>query len=109
MDYFNVDEVGLEITIDSEFITADNNLIFVSAEFLQGHSLKFIPREYTQPTTIKIYDELKNTQFSISLNSFFISDFIEVFFDFEFRIKASYQIEVFSNENLIYRSKAKAI
>jgi hypothetical protein len=109
MDYFDVSDIGEEITIDNDFISVDNNLILVSAEFYQIQTLEFIPRNYFEPTLLKIHDELKNIQYQITITSFSISEFITIIFEFEFRKGASYFLEVFSEENLIYRAKAKAI
>jgi hypothetical protein len=109
MDYFNSGSSAGGITVDSNIITVDNDVILVSSAGFSNHGLRIIPRKYDNPTLIKIHDELKNIQHQVTPTSFVISDFLEINFDFEFRIKASYQIEIFSSQNLIYRSKAKAI
>jgi hypothetical protein len=106
MDYFN--QTFNEITADNFIITVDDDLITADMVSLP-YVLKFIPRVYEEPTLLKIHDELKNEQYLITPTGFTISDFITLTFDFDFRKLASYQLEVFSGENLIYRSKAKSI
>jgi hypothetical protein len=109
MDYFNTENNDVEIRCDNDLIRVDNDLILISSQFYQIQTLEFIPREYIEPTFLKIHDELKNIQYKIMISSSSIAEFITIIFDFQFRKGASYYLEIFSDENLIYRAKAKAI
>lgn len=109
MDYFNTNGT-LGVFANSTTVFANDTFIFANNNGNSGHLLKMIPRFYDSATLIVIHDELKNKEFSIIPNSVnVVNDFMLINFDFQFRENASYQLEVFNNENLIYRSKAKAI
>jgi hypothetical protein len=73
------------------------------------HNLTFIHRSFKSIVDVTIWHELTNTKTEIEdIECYLDNGYSYIIFDFEF-IKGSYTIEITRNQNLIYRSKAKAI
>jgi len=73
------------------------------------HNLTFIHREFSPIVNLTIWHELTNTKTELTnIECYLDKGYSYIIFDFEF-IKGNYYIEISYNNNLIYRSKAKAV
>ena len=74
------------------------------------HNLRFIHRVFEPIVTITIYHELTNTKSVLSnLQCELVNGYSLIQFDYNFILNGTYTLEIVGNEELIYRSKAKAI
>lgn len=74
------------------------------------HNLRFIHRIFEPIVTITIYHELTNTKSVLSnVQCELVNGYSLIQFDYNFILNGTYTLEIIGNEELIYRSKAKAI
>ena len=74
------------------------------------HNLRFIHRLFEPIVTITIWHELTNTKSVLSnLECELVDGYSLIQFDYNFILNGTYTLEIVGNEDLIYRSKAKAI
>lgn len=74
------------------------------------HNLRFIHRVFEPIVTITIYHELTNTKSVLTnVQCELVNGYSLIEFDYNFILNGTYTLEIIGNEELIYRSKAKAI
>lgn len=76
----------------------------------ETHNLRFLHRIYEPIVTLTLWHELTNTKSVITdLQCELVNGYSLIQFDYNFVLNGTYTIEIIGNDNLIYRSKAKAI
>lgn len=76
----------------------------------ETHNLRFLHRVYEPIVTLTLWHELTNTKSVITdLQCELVNGYSFIQFDYNFVLNGTYTIEIIGNDNLIYRSKAKAI
>ena len=76
----------------------------------ETHNLRFLHRVYEPIVTLTLWHELTNTKSVITdLQCELVSGYSLIQFDYNFVLNGTYTIEIIGNDNLIYRSKAKAV
>lgn len=76
----------------------------------ENHTLRFLHRVYEPIVTLTLWHELTNTKSVISnLQCELVSGYSIIYFDYDFILNGSYTLEIVCENELIYRSKAKAI
>jgi len=74
-----------------------------------SHILKVVPRLYVENITLTIRHELTDTTTTIDdLISFNDNGYLNITFDYEFKEGGSYEINCFTNTDLVWRGKAYA-
>ena len=77
---------------------------------LESHYMQFLPRYIADSVTINIHYELKNELTTIEdLPIISSAEYMVVNFDFNFIENGTYLIELFADNGLIFRTKAKGI
>ena len=76
----------------------------------ETHNLRFIHRVFEPIVTVTIYHELTNTKSVLSnVQCELVNGYSLIEFDYNFILNGTYTLKIIGNEELIYRSKAKAI
>lgn len=74
------------------------------------HNLRFLHRIYKPVIVLSIRHEITNIQSVISnLDCELVNGYSLLQFDYDFKLGGSYEIEITSGNDLVYRSKAKAV
>ena len=76
----------------------------------ETHTLRFIHRVYEPIVTLTLWHELTNTKSIISnVQCELVSGYSIIEFDYDFILNGAYTLEIVSENELIYRSKAIAV
>jgi len=76
----------------------------------ETHNLRFLHRVYEPFVTLTLWHELTNTKSVINnLECEIVDGYSLIQFDYNFVLNGTYTLEIMGQDNLIYRSKAKAV